>query len=80
MDSRPLLAKIRDLCGEHCDGFVFIGRVEDGDGHRTISTWDGEINQAVGLTERMKERLRHDFNETDYPPDAIEGDDWKAEV
>lgn len=72
-----ILRMVKELAGERCAAFVFIAEVEDDEGTTTIATWDGGFNTAVGLAERMKERLRQRIIETDFPDDPPGGEEWK---
>lgn len=71
---------IKEFMGEHCDSWVIIANIkhdeDEGGGSTTISSWDAEFNEAVGMVERMKERLRQKMLETDFP-DNPSGEDWK---
>lgn len=75
-----ILSRVKEVAGEHCNSFVFIGNVEYDDGtSQTISTWDGNFNEAVGMTARMQERLRQSIISTDFPDTPPDGEDWKAQ-
>lgn len=70
--------RVREIAGEHCVSFVFIGTIEHDDESRTvISDWEGDLNSAIGLAERMKERLRQKIIEIDFPDGETPGEDWK---
>lgn len=77
-DIDALLDRVKAFLDEHCERWVFIALVENEDKtSTTVSLWNAPFNEAVGMTERMKERLRQRMIETDFPNDPPEEDKWK---
>ena len=74
--------RIREVIGEFCEEYVFIGSVvmPDGINTRTVSKWAGGFNAAIGLARRVNERMRQEIIENDYPDEPPEGEDWKEKV
>lgn len=75
------LERIRGVLGEYGKNYAVIVEFEVGEGDtRTISTWSGSFNAAVGLASRLRERMRQGIIETDYPNDPPDDENWKTEV
>lgn len=76
------LAEVKRAATKYSGAFVIIAEIQDDDNDdtRTVSTWDGGFNTANGLAARAVERMRRAGNESDYPDDPPEGEDWKAEA
>lgn len=59
-----LLDKVSELCGEQCHGYCFVALVDTNDeGEKpgataTITMYEGGIDLAVGLSERLRARLK----------------------
>lgn len=66
-----ILDKIAEIVGEHCESYIFMAQVPtdepDEDG-ATISSWDGNINTVMGLSERMRQRMKRRIKELERPP------------
>ena len=79
---QDLLNRVREVAGERCTSWFFIGSVKDADGEQTTpSTWGGDFNAVRGMITRGGDRMAHHSHNADFPPDPeppLDGDDWKA--
>lgn len=79
---------MKDLVGEHCEGYVFICQIKDEDSGevRTPLTWDGGFNTALGMADRAHTLMKQealDANKPEVPKDddggRLEGCEEKSQ-
>lgn len=80
---KAAMERIRGILGEYGKNFAMIVEVEVGTdtkdpGTRTLSTWSGNYNAALGLAARLQERMRQSIIESDYPNDPPDDEQWKT--